>query len=326
MAEACEPMAPSIADDVEEQFELCGVSTPHLQSRALVERRMAVPGKDAHPIAGTRRLALGRFLRHLLSAIAHGCGGTIRTDVLQQVWFDSMHMCDILAARGLNFAHHATSHATAVLRILWKMRDATLTLPSNHLSKLTEVLWKHGMAVQPVLPEDINSAESRILFCLGWQVWLPSLHWWLATFFSRLRVLTKQQPANREESEFEAVMTQMWQRSYTCSLAVVMHVASLGQSAPRLSATGLLGLCCVRAGLLQLHDVCPERLGAPEWEGVYARAMGTVPAFRAGSRVANAAQIVQAATGSSRDAIRGACWHVALALSDACPAGAQETV
>ena len=32
-------MALSIADEVEEQFELCGVSTPYLQSRALLEYR-----------------------------------------------------------------------------------------------------------------------------------------------------------------------------------------------------------------------------------------------------------------------------------------------
>lgn len=307
-------MALVIADEVEEQFELCGVSTPCLQRRARLEERMAMPGKDAELFAGTHRFALGQYLGFLASAIAH-MAGTTRAVCSQKLWFDSMHMCDILAARGLDFSGQATSYATAVLRILWKAENATRTLPSEHLSRLTETLWRQGVAVHAALPQDIDSAERRILRCLGWQVLFPSIHWWLATFFSRLRVLTKQHLTDREESEFQAVVPQLWQQSCFCGTAVVTRAASLGASAPRTLAMGLLGLGCVRAGMLQLHGVRPERIGAAEWEQAYTRVVGPLPAFREDSYAAKIAQIIQLATDSSMDAVRDACGHIVVNLS-----------
>ncbi|CAK0806053.1 unnamed protein product [Prorocentrum cordatum] len=310
-------MACAVAEEVEEMLELCGVSTPCLRSCALLEERMATPGKDAELIADARRLALGQTLRFLVSAIAERWAGTSSAVCLQKLWFDSMHLCDILAARGLDFAHRATSHATAVLRILWKAEDATRTLPSGCLSALTEVLWRHGVAAEPALPEDIDSAERSILHCLGWQIWLPSLHWWLAAFFSRLRVLARERLAAAEEAELAAAMPQLWQHSYAIGAAVVARAASLGPAAPRALAAGLLALGCVRAGLLPLHGIRPERLGAADWEQVCARAVGSATACPAGALAAEVAQILQLATDSSLGAVGEACWLVALAVPDA---------
>jgi hypothetical protein len=301
-----------VTDEVEEQFELCGESTPYLQSRALREERMATPVKDAELLSGTCRHALGHFL---MSAISLIWTRDIRGACPQKVWFDGMHMCDVLAARGLNFADQATSHAIAVLRVLSKAEDATRSLPSDRLSATTEVLRRHGAAMQPALPEDIDSAERRILRCLGWQIWSPSLHSWLSAFLSRLRVLSKQYLT--DQPDFEAVLMQLWRQTYTCGSAVVMHVASIGWLAPRSSATGLLGLGCVRAGVLPLHDARPEWLGAAEWEQAYVRAMGPVPAFKAGSDAVKITQILQLATDSSMVTVKDTCGRVALVLPDA---------
>ncbi|CAK0875580.1 unnamed protein product [Prorocentrum cordatum] len=284
---------------------------------------MAMPGKGAELLSDGRRLVVGQFLMSAISQIWTGAG---RRACLQKVWFDSMQMCDILASLGLDFGGGASCNAAAVLRILWKAEDGTHTLPSDSLSTLTEVLRRHGVAVQAATPEDIDAAESRILSALGWQIWSPSLHSWLAAFFSRLRVLVKQHLTEQEESEFGAVLTQLWQQSYTCGTALVMHVASLGPLAPRSLAVGLLGLGCVRAGALPLHSARPARLGAAEWEQVYVKAMGPVPAFKADSHAAKIIQIIMFATDSSMDAVKDACGRVAMVIPDVPMLGAREAV
>lgn len=301
-----------ITDDVEEQFELCGESTPYLQSRALCEEKMAMPGKDAELLSGARRLALGHFL---MAAISQIWTGTTGPACPQKVWFDSMHTCDILAARGLAFANQATSHALAVLRILSKAEDATRRLPSDRLSTQANLLRRHCVAVQPALPEDIDRAERSILHCLGWQIYSPSLHSWLAAFLSRIRVLSKEYLLD-QEPDFGAVLTQLWQQSYTCGTAVVMHVASIGLLAPRSLAMGLLGLSCVRAGVLPLHDARPDWMGTDEWEQVYVRAMGPVPPFKDGWDTAKLKQIIQLATDNSMAAVKDTCGRVARVLPD----------
>jgi len=311
----------NVPDEVEEQFELCGESTPYLQSRERREEHMATAGKDAELLSDGRRLVVGQFL---MSAVSQIWTGASRRGCLQKVWFDSMQMCDILAARGLDFGDGASATAAAVLRILWKVDDGTHTLPSESLSTLTEVIRRHGVAIQTATPEEIDGAENRILRSLGWQIWSPSLHSWLAAFFSRLSVLVKQHLTEQEESEFGAVLMQLWQQSYTYGTAVVMHVASLGPLAPRNLAMGLLGLGCVRAGVLPLHGARPEWLAADEWEKVYVRAMGPVPALRADSYAAKITEIIQVATDSSMGAVKDACGRVAMVVPDV-PSLARET-
>lgn len=303
----------SITDEMEEQFELSGESTPYLQSLALLERQLALPGRDSQLLGHTHRRALGQFL---MSAISEIWGRAARKACSHKVWFESMHMCDFLAARGLDFAgQEATPHAAAVLRILLKADARCSLLPSDSLSALTRVI-PYGAAVQPALPQDIDSAESNILRCLEWQIQLPSLYSWLAAFFSRLRALIKPHLTAREESKFEAASRQMWHQSCSFGVAVVMHVASLGPLAPRSLATGLLGLCCVRAGVLPLHDARPAWLGAAGWEQAYAGAMGPAPASEADSRAAKIPQVIQLATSSSMDAVRDACGRVAQVIQD----------
>jgi hypothetical protein len=305
---------------VEEQFELRGESTPLLESRVLREERMLAGGSGGALLAQPRRLVLGQIL---MSAASQIWAGTARRACLLKVWFDSMHMCDILASRGLNFADQATSHAMAVLRILWKAEDATRLLSSDSLSTLAEVLMRQGLAVQPVLPDEIDNAEGRILRCLGWQISSPSFHSWLVAFFSRLMVVAKRSLTEKEESDFGAALTQLWDSIYRCGTAVVMHNASLGQLAPRSLALGLLGLGCVRAGVLPLHGARPEWLGAAEWEQVYARAMGSVPVFQADWDAKELMEIIQLATDSNMDVVKDACWRVALVLAGVPMAGAE---
>lgn len=313
--------ADELPDEVEEQFELCGESTPYLQSRALRETRMAMPRKDAVLLSDNHRLVVGQFL---MSAISQIWTGAKRRNCLQKVWFDSMQMCDILAARGLDFGDGASAHTIAALRILWKAEDVTRTLPSDSLSALTDVIRAHGVAVQAATPEDIDEAEMDILQRLDWQIGCPSLHSWLAAFFSRLSVLVKKHLTEQEESEFGAVLMQLWQQSYTCGTAVVMHVATLGPLAPRSLAMGLLGLGCVRAGALPLDSVRPEGLTAAEWEQVYVQAMGPVPAFKAEPHAAKITQIIQLATDSSMGAFKDACGLVAMVIPDVPSLGARE--
>jgi hypothetical protein len=317
-----EPADLSVPDEVEEEFELCGESTPYLRSRAQREEHMAMRGKGAELISDTRRLVLGQFLRAQISQIWTGAG---RAACCPKVWFDSMQLCDILAARGLDFGSGDSSHAAAVLRILWKAEDARRTLPSDFLPKLTDVLRRRGLPVQPVMPEDIDKAESRILRCLGWQVWVPSLHSWLAAFFSRFGILVKQRLPEQAKSEFEAVLTRLWLHSYACGVAVVTRVALVGPLAPRSLAMGLLGLGCVRAGLLPLHDARPEWLGAAEWEEVFVQAMGPLPTFKVDSDATKIKEIIRLATDSSQDAVRDACGRAALTVSDGPMLGAEET-
>jgi len=311
-----------VPDEVEEQFELCGESTPYLRSRARREERMAMPGKGAELLSDGRRLVVGQFLMSAISQIWTGAG---RRACLQKVWFDSMQMCDILASRGLDFGGGASCNAAAVLRILWKAEDGTHTLPSDSLSTLTEVLRRHGVAVQAATPEDIDAAESRILSALGWQIWSPSLHSWLAALLSRLRVLGRQHLAGRWAG-FGAVLVQLWQQSYSCGTAVVLHEASVGLLAPRSLAMGLLGLGCVRAGVLPLDDLRPEWLGAAEWEQVYVRAMGPVPTVEPDWDADTLTQIIQLAFDSEMGAVRNACGRVALVVSGVPREGARQHV
>jgi hypothetical protein len=313
----------SVPDEVEEQFELVGESTPYLRSRARREERMAMPGKDAELLSDGRRLVVGQFLMTAISQI--WTGG--RRACLQKVWFDGMQLCDVVASRGLDFGEAgAAAHCAAVLRILWKADDGAHTLPSESLSTLTDHLRRHGVAVQTATPEDIDAAESRILRRLGWQIWSPSLHSWLAAFYSRLRVLVKQHLPEQEDTEFGAVLMQLWQQSYTFGTAVVMHVASLGLLAPRNLGMGLLGLGFVRAGALPLQSVRPGWLGAAEWEHVYVRAMGPVPACKGGSHADTITQLIQLATDSSIGAVKDACGRVAMVVPDVPMLGARETV
>ena len=301
-----------VADEVEEQFELCGESTPYLQSRALREEQMATLGKDAELLSGMRRRALGHVI---MSAISLIWSQTISPACPQKIWFDSMHMCDIVAARGLTFGNQATSCVMAVLRILSKAEDARCILSSHHLSTLTELLRRRCVAAQPALPDDIDSAERSILRCLGWQIGFPSIHSWLSAFLSRLRVLAKSR-LMAQEPDVGAVLTQLWQQSYTLGAAVVMHVAPIGWLAPRSLAMGLLGLGCARVGVLPLRDARPEWIGAAGWEQVYVRAMGPVPEPRAGSDAVKVTQAIQLATDSSMAAVRDACGRVALVVPD----------
>eukprot|EP00959_Pyramimonas_sp_CCMP1952_P297737 6228461-Pyramimonas_sp.AAC.1 len=71
---------------------------------------MAALGKDAVLLSVPSRLALARFL---MAAISKVWGQATRAACPQKAWFDSMHMCDVLAARGLNFDDQAASHAIA---------------------------------------------------------------------------------------------------------------------------------------------------------------------------------------------------------------------
>jgi len=314
-----------VPDEVEEQFELCGESTPYLRSRARREERMAMPGKGAELLSDGRRLVVGQFLMSAISQIWTGAAGRA---CLQKVWFDSMHLCDLAQSLGLDVAGQAMSHAMAVVRILWKAEDATRSLPSASLATLTEVFSRGGFGLPPALPDDIDGAERRILHCLGWQGSSPSFHSWLAAFFSRLAVLLRQHLAGRagrgeraaegavlqREADVEAVLQQLWGPIYACGTAVVMHNASLGQLPPRSLAIGLLVLGCVRAGVLPVDCTRPAWFGPAEWEQVYARAMGPAPAFQGHPDGKELAAIVQVATDSGLGAVQEACLQVALAV------------
>jgi len=314
-----------ISDQVEEQFELCGESTLFLRTRALRESRMLREGISGALLSINRRLVLGQIL---IAAISQIWTGATRRACLQKVWFESMHMCDVVRSRGLDFANQTTSHAMAVLRLLWKAEDATRTLPSASLSTLADMVRRHGLDEQPVRPDDIDSAESRILRCLGWQISSPSFHSWLTAFFSRLMVLITEHLTDQEESaRFRAALQMLWLPIYARGSAVVMHNASLGQLAPRSLALGLLGLGCVQAGVLPLQGARPEWMGAAEWEQVYARAMGpvlAVAASSAGDSRSLSWQIIELATDSIMDAVRDVCWRVALVVPGVPMAGAQE--
>ena len=301
------------------------MSTTYLQKYALLEERMAMPCDDAELITDKRRLALGQFLK---SAIWQIWSRTNSRTCLQKIWLDSMQMCDILAGSGVNFADQATSHAIAVLRIMRKTEDGTCRLPSDALSTLTVVLARQCPDLKSALPQEIDSAELHILRCVSMMDMMlaPSLHSWLAAFFSRLIVLTQQHLTGQEESVFGAVMVQLWKQIYTRGIVVVMHVPSPGLLAPRSLAMGLLGLGFVSAGMLPLHGARPEWLEADEWERVYVRAMGPVPAANADAPAAMITQIIQLATGSSMDAFNDACGRVAFVVVDVALLGATEPV
>lgn len=185
-------------------------------------------------------------------------------------------MCDVLAVRGVALGTpQLTAHALAVLRILWKVDNATRSLPSDRLAHLVDWLREHGHAVPPARPEEIDRAEVNILRVLGWQVVLPSLHSWLSAFCSRFRVLTKLSAC--DGTDFAPILAWVWKRSYMCGTAVAMQKAVAGKLAPRILAAGLLGLCFVGARALPLQDLRPEDAEADEWERIYTQAMGPAP-------------------------------------------------
>jgi hypothetical protein len=183
-------------------------------------------------------------------------------------WFEAATLLDAFyAGTSCNgtVVEHVPATCMAVLSILLKADSASsrhrLYGPHNlqaHASQLVQWLRSLGYKPDEVTSEEIMNQEVVVLAGLRWQINLPSLESWVATFCTRFNVLTR--------GGFLPSLAWAWERMMLFARAAVMQKPASRTLLPRRVAAGLMCLGLARARLLQVEALLHPSMDAKALE------------------------------------------------------------